>query len=170
MSCSQTLNGIARDCAPSMGGIKIAYIANFDDVATKTVTDGKISGITMASSAKFKKYYFRPGTGSVTSTLNVDPANGTNYVSSEIALQFNKMETAKRVEMAALAVNELVVIIEDNNGLLWLYGYDEGVSASAGDASTGTARGDANKYGVTLLDNSHEFPYEVDPSVLSTIV
>jgi len=170
MSCSQTLSGIARDCAPSMGGIKVAYIANFDDVATKTLTDGKISGITMNSTAKFKKYHFRPGTGSVTSTLNADPANGVNYVSSEIALQFNKMETTKRVEMAALAVNELVVIIEDNNGTLWLYGYDEGVCASAGDGTTGTARGDANKYGITLLDNAKTWPYEVEASVLSTIL
>ena len=56
MACAQTLNGIINDCAPSMGGIVEAYIANFADVTGVTVTDNKVSAVTMASSAKFKKY------------------------------------------------------------------------------------------------------------------
>ena len=169
MSCSQTLNGIARDCAASMGGIAEVLIANFDDVSAKTLTDGQIAAITMAGSAKFKKYAFRKGTGSMTSTLNVDSANGVNYVSTELVLQFNKMETTKRVEMAALAVNELVVIVKDCNGKYWYLGYDEAVCASAGDGQTGQARGDANRYSITLQDNAHEYPYEVSESVITTI-
>lgn len=153
-----------------MGGIAEVYIANLDDVSAKTLTDDKIAAITMANNAKFKKYAFRKGTGSMTSTLNADPANGVNFVTTELLLQFNKMETTKRVEMAALAVNELVVIVKDNNGVYWMLGYDEGVSASAGDGQTGTARTDANRYTITLQDNSHEFPYEVLESVISTII
>ena len=34
MACAQTLNGIINDCAPSMGGIVEAYIANHADVAS----------------------------------------------------------------------------------------------------------------------------------------
>lgn len=170
MSCSQTLSGIARDCAAGMGGIEEVYIANFDDVSTRTITDDKISAITMAGTAKFKRYAFRKGTGSMASTLNVDAANGVSYVSTDLVLQFNRMETAKRVEMAALAVNELVVIVKDSNGIYWYLGYDEAVCASAGDGQTGTARGDANRYSITLQDNSRTWPYEVDSSVISTIV
>ena len=88
-----------------MGGIAEVLIANFDDVSAVTLTSGKVSAITMVSSAKFKKYAFRKGTGSMTSTLNTDPANGVNYVSTDLVMQFNKMETTKRVELAALAVN-----------------------------------------------------------------
>lgn len=170
MSCSATLSGLARDCAASMGGIAEVLIANFDDVSAVTLTSGKVSAITMVSSAKFKKYAFRKGTGSMTSTLNTDPANGVNYVSTDLVMQFNKMETTKRVELAALAVNELMVIVKDCNGLYWLLGYDEAVTASAGDGQTGQARGDANRYTITLQDNSHEFPYEVESSVISTIL
>ena len=39
MACAQTLNGIINDCAPSMGGIVEAYIANFADVTGVTVTE-----------------------------------------------------------------------------------------------------------------------------------
>ena len=170
MSCSQTLSGIARDCAASMGGIAEVLICNHDDITAVTLSDGIVSAITTATSKKFKKYAFRPGTGSMTSTLNVDAANGVNYVSTELVLQFNRMETTKRVEMAALATNDLAVIVKDNNSKYWYLGYDEPVNASAGDGVTGQARGDANKYGITLQDNSHEFPYEVAEEVIATIL
>lgn len=153
-----------------MGGIAEVYIANFDDVSTVTATDEKISAITMAASAKFKKYAFRKGTGSFTSTLNVDAANGISYVSTDIVLQFNRMETTKRVEMAALAVNELVVIVKDANGLYWYFGKDEPVTASAGDGATGTARGDANRYTITLQDNAKTFPMEVKADIVEPLV
>lgn len=170
MSCTQTLTGISKDCAASMGGIKNAYIANFDDVSAVTITDDQVAAITMAASAKFKKYAFRRGTGSFASTLNVDQANGVNYVSTDIVLQFNRMETAKRVEMAALALGDLAVIIEDNNGNFWYFGYNEPVTASAGDGQTGTARTDGNRYTVTLQDNATSWPYMVDPTIITTTI
>lgn len=161
MTCSQALEGIPQDCATSMGGIVEAYIANFDDVASVTVQEGQINAITMADSAKFKKYYFKPGTSSFTNNLNVDPANGVNYVSTDIVLLFSRMETAKRIEVAALSVGDLVVIVKDANGKYWYFGYDEPVTATAGDGQTGTARTDGNRYSITLQDNAQTWPYEI---------
>lgn len=169
MSCIQTLSGLAKDCSPSMGGIVEVYIANFADVTAKTITDGKISAITMASSANFKQYAFPKNTGSLTSTYNVADG-GNKYVSSDLVLQFSRMETAKRIEITALAVSDLAVIVKDANGKYWYLGYDEAVNLSAGDGQTGTARGDANRYSVTLQDNSWEMPYEVDPSIISGLL
>ena len=86
MSCVQTISGILRDCAPSMGGIKRAWVANYDDVAAVTETTGKVSGLTMESGKTFKEFAFRKGSSSFTSTLNVDAANGVSYV-TQLALQ-----------------------------------------------------------------------------------
>ena len=88
---TQTLSGIPRDSSTSMGGIVEALIAGYDDVTGVTVKDEQISAITTATSAKFKRYCFRKGTGSMTSTLNVDAVNGVNYVSTELALQFSSV-------------------------------------------------------------------------------
>jgi hypothetical protein len=166
MSCVQTISGILRDCAPSMGGIKRAWVANYDDVAAITETTGKVSGLTMETGKTFKEFAFRKGSSSFTSTLNVDAANGVSYVSTEINLVFSKMESQKRVEMAALAVGELAVIVEDMNGTLWYFGKDEAVVASAGDGQTGVARTDRNGYSITLLDNSASFPLEATSDAL----
>lgn len=161
MACNQTIAGLARDCATSKGGIIEVYLANFDDVASITEADGKVKGITMETGKKFFKYNFKPNTASMTSTLNVDLAAGVNFVQSELVMLFARMETTKRVEMSALAVNELRAIVKDANGVYWLLGEEEPLVATAGDGQTGTARTDANRYSITLQDNSSTFPKEI---------
>lgn len=170
MSCTQTLSGLAKDCSANMGGIVEVLIANHADVTAVTLTTGVISAITMASSAKFKKYSFAKNTGSLTSTYTIDAASGVKYVSSDLLLQFNRMETTKRVEITALALGDLAVICKDANGIYWYLGYDEPVNASAGDGQTGTARSDANRYIITLHEDSAEMPYEVSASIIEGLL
>ena len=153
-----------------MGGITEVLLANREDVSAVTADSGKVTEITMASSAKFKRYTFARNTGSMTSTYTIDQASGVRYVTTDLLLQFNRMETAKRVEISALAVNDLVAIVKDANGIYWYLGYDEPVNASAGDGQTGTARGDANRYTITLQDNSKEMPMEVDSTIIAALI
>lgn len=170
MACNQTLSGLVKDCSPSMGGITEVLLANREDVTDVTAEAGKVTQITMASTAKFKRYTFARNTGSMTSTYTIDQASGVRYVTTDLLLQFNRMETAKRVEISALAVNDLVAIVKDANGIYWYLGYDEPVNASAGDGQTGTARGDANRYTITLQDNSKEMPMEVDSTIIAALI
>lgn len=172
MSCVQTLNGIAADCQTNVGGIREIYIANYGEVTTIEVDEvsNMIKTITMADSAKFKKYAFKKNTSSMTSTLNVDPANGINFVQTDLSLVFAKQETVKRMEIAKLSLGELRVIVLDANGKYWFLGKEEFVSATAGTAETGTNRSDGNKYTLVLSDYSSSYPYEVDPSIVAGLI
>lgn len=156
--CSQTLAGLARDCEPCQGGIREAWIANYQD-GIFTESGGQITAIN--SGVTFYHYVFKKDTGSFTSTLNVDNANGVNYVSTEINLVFSRMETLKRAEIAALSLGDLALVVKDANSKYWAFGFSEPVNASAGSGETGVARGDANRYSITLLDNDLSYPYEV---------
>lgn len=170
--CNQTLAGISLDCTNSLGGIKTVYIANYGDVdGQPTVGEGgMITGITMSGDTKFKPYQFRKQTGSMTSTLNVDETAGVNYVSTELSLVFTKMETAKRLEMTALAKAQLAVIVKDSNNKYWYLGYDDYVSSTAGSGNTGTAKGDSNNYSLTLTDESDTYPFEVTEAAVLAVV
>ena len=170
MSCTQTLSGLAKDCAANMGGISEVLIALADDVTAITISESIISAITMASGKKFKRYHFGKNTGGLTSTYTIDPASGVKYVSSDLLLQFNRMQTTARVEISALALADLVVIVKDSNGKYWYLGKDEPVNASAGDGQTGSAKSDANRYTITLHDESLEMPYEVSSSIIEGIL
>ena len=172
MACSQLLNGIAADCQTNVGGVREVYIANYSDVTAIEVDDSSnmIKTITMADTAKFKKYAFKKNTSSMTSTLNVDPANGVNFVQTDLSLVFAKQETVKRMEIAKLSLGELRVIVLDANGKYWFLGQEEFVSATAGTAETGVNRTDGNKYTITLTDYSSSYPYEVTPTIVADLI
>lgn len=170
MACNQTLVALLKDCSPSMGGILEAYFANKEDVQEVTLAEDMINAITMADTKKFVKFQFAKNTGSMSSTYTIDPTTGVRYVTTDLVLVFNRMETSKRVAITALAQNDLVAIVKDANNKYWFLGYNEAVTATTGDGMTGTARGDRNGYSVTLQDNSHEMPYEVDPEIVAALV
>ena len=172
MACLITIAGITLDCESSLGGIKQVWITQYDNVKSVTVDDetNQISAITLEADAKWYNYQFRKGTGSLTSTLNVDESAGVNYVSNELALVFTKMETKKRIEIAALSIGQLVVVVEDSNGKYWFLGKDDYVSASAGTGVTGTAKGDQNAYTLTLATDSESYPYELSAEAIQSVV
>lgn len=170
MTCNQTLTAILKDCSPSMGGILEVLLANKEDVQEVTVTEEMISAIAMASSAKFTKFQFARNTSSMSSNYTIDPASGVRFVTTDLVMMFNRMDTQKRVAIKALAENELVGIVKDANGKYWYLGHDEPLTATAGDALTGTARADRNGYSITLQDNSHGMPYEVSPDIIDALV
>ena len=159
MACTQTLTGITRDCLGNNGGIRKVWLANYDNVASLTVSAGAITAISMSNSEKFKLYEFARNTSSLTSNYAVNAENGTSYVESDLLMVFNRMDTSKRLEIVALAQGNLVAIVEDNNGNKWYLGKDFPVTINAGDGQTGTARADRNGYSITLRDESAELPF-----------
>ena len=170
MACSSiTLAGINTGCKDNMGGIKEVYIVKKDSITGTTLTENQISAITMVETAKWSTYKFRKGTSQFTSTMTTDDAAGTMSFETVLALQFSKQDTAKRLEIMALCMDEVAVIVLDNNGKYWFLGYDNPVTATAATGQSGTAFGDFGGYNVELTDNSKELPYEVTAEAISSL-
>lgn len=170
MACNSiTLKGIGLGCKDNMGGIKEVYLIKADDITGVTVTENQISEITLAEGTSFKTYRFRKGTSQFTSTMTTDEAAGTLSFQTDLALQFTKMETAKRLEIMAMCMDSMKAIVLDSNGKYWFLGYDFPVTASAGTGQTGTNFGDFGGYNVTLTDNSKELPYEITTEAIAAI-
>ena len=156
MACTQTLSGLTRDCLGSIGGVLEVLIANVDDVASITISSNKVTAITMAASAKFHRYALRRGSGSMTSEATVDASSGNQFYTTSVLMQFSRMETTKRVEIAALAQADTIAIVHDANGLYWLVGDTDHPVAQTGQASA-----DRNGYDITLQNESPELPVEI---------
>ena len=163
MSCTQTLNGIARDCQSSIGGVKRVLLANRDDVSAVTKTDGIVTAISMATGATFKEYYLRRLSGSLTSAYQVNE-NGSNYVLSKLVMSFSRLEASKRLEVTVIAQADL-------DGKFWYIGEDDPLGLADGtDANTGTKRTDFNGYNVTLEAASRELPPEVNAGIIDGLL
>lgn len=173
MACTQTINGLAKDCSGNLGGLKKVYIAPFDDAKVITLTSGAISTYTAGGgAAKHKAFNFRPGAASFTSTSQIDAVSGVSMVQTQLVMNFGKMDATKRAEIQALLQGEVQVIAVDNNGTAWLLGNDNPViPVGAQNAQSGAAMTEANQYSITLQDNSQVLPYPFDDaSVYSGVV
>lgn len=169
MSCNVTLTGIALDCGTNLSGIKAIYLANDASVGNVTVSEGEISAID-ASAGTFKKYVPAKNTGSLTKTLTKDESTGVMYYTNEAVAQFNKMETAKRTEIANIDRGQFKAIVLDNNGKYWFLGYNNYVSATAVTGQTGAGLDEGNFYTLTLTDISAELPYEVQSEAITAVI
>ena len=162
MTCTlASLSGLTLDCEVSRGGLKEVYISNWVASAA-TAIKASLEGATTASTVTagtWYKYDFRRGGASMTSTLNIDEANGTNYVSTDLVLNFGRMNLTKWTEMKALSLNTVMCFVVDSNGEKYFLGLDEPVVASAGQGETGSAKGDSNAYTITLNATDDTYPY-----------
>lgn len=168
--CTTSLKAIAYDCTPSKGGIVDVYISNYAENMFSTGDDGSGNTVVTAiSGGTWYRYQFRRNTGSFTSTLNVDDANGVNYVSTEITLQFTRMEAQKRSAIAALALGGVAMLVKDANNNWWAFGVEAPVYASSGTGQTGTAATDGNFYNIVLTDEQSSFPFQVADNAIPDV-
>lgn len=170
MGCCTTLKGIIRNCEGSIGGIKRAWGACYDNIGAPTITADQISALPTGAVTAFKEFEFRHQTGSVTTTITSDDSVGSLYYESAIVLQFTKQETVKRIEINSIAASDTVWIIEDGNGKFWYFGLDYPVTLTDGTAETGTARSDLNGYNITLTDAQKQMPYEVTAAAMAPLL
>lgn len=165
MSCvAKQISGIIADCNANKGGIKRLWLTTTDPKPYYDESIGYITSFENLDNTEWYEYNFAKNTSSFTSTLNKDESAGTRYVSTELTLQFNKMNNVKRIEMEALSVNNMYAIVQDSNGKKWYMGYDLPITATSGTGQTGTAPSDSNNYQIVLSDESKEYLYELDPN------
>lgn len=168
MNCtSYTLTGLNAGCKDSVGGVAKIWLA--DQSAVEWAVDSSTHTIAPEATSAFKVYNLRRGAASMTSTLTVND-NAGSYFTTEIAMNFLKMETAKRLEVMAMLMGQTTGIVKDMNGKYWAVGVENPLEGSAGEGSTGTAVSDANQYSVTISVDDPELPYEVtDASTISAL-
>lgn len=168
MNCtSYTLTGLNAGCKDSVGGVAKIWLA--DQSAQTWTIDASTHTIKPSATTAFKVYNLRKGAASMTSTLTVND-NAGSYFSTEVAMNFLKMETSKRLEVMAMLMGQTSGIVKDMNSRYWAVGINNPLEGSAGTGETGTAASDANQYTVTISADDAELPYEItDASTLSAL-
>lgn len=164
MACNSIVAFEYNPCVANLGGIKNVWLAEWKEGIAASAADGVISTI---EGVTWTKYPMRKNVASMTSTLN-NSTDGASYVTTELALVFSRMDADKRASIQALALGEVMALVEDSNGFKWFLGADAPLTATAGAGETGTAMADANRYTITLTDESKEYPFAYEGDVKVT--
>lgn len=176
MACLDAIKGIELSCDSNLAGVREAWIGDFDAFVATVGTGAAAHTIATfarksASGTEVLYHYgFAKQTGSLNSEMTKDEANGTLYYTNTIALQFNRLEAEKHMEIEALAKGQLIVIVRDNNNKYWYCGYDSYVSADAATAATGQSFDDLNGYTTSLSTMSAFLPFEIEFATFEALV
>lgn len=165
--------GIAKGCDNNTGGVQKIYITDFCNLDSLTYTSGEegvIASITLESGAQFYEFAFNRNTSSFTETATVSVENGSLFYNQTISLKIPRREYSKRDVLATLMQKDLAIIVQDQNGLYWLFGEQNGVLVTEIPSESGVAKGDFNGYTITLSGEEPEQAREVDSSIIAGLI
>ena len=146
MSCNISL-GRLEGCKDQVGGLNAIYFLNFDD-ATYTLDANGDASLSETSPAAYK--YDLRGTSTFEQSLTSSRENGTSFVEQTLTVSLKKQDSTTHKEVKLLAYGRPKVLIEDNNGNLFVMGHEYGAEMNA-TTSTGAAMGDKSGYELTFV-------------------
>jgi len=179
MSFCGCLDDIVKGCSNNIGGIRRIFVAPFDSVtATEgtgdeegVITDITLSAVGGGATCSFVEIEFNKNSSNFVEDGQIDLVNGSTLFTVTTSVMVPRREAAKRNSIALMAAGqqELVLIIEDANGLFWYQGWKNGANLTGIGEGSGTAKADGSKYALTFLSEEDEQMPEVDPTVVANL-
>ena len=143
MACDITA-GRLEGCKDSVGGLNAIYFINYGETEGFVTTDETVTGTTAVATTPAFKYDLK-GTSTFDQSLTSSRDNGSTFAEQTLTVSLKKQDATTHKEVKLLAYGRPHILIEDNNGTLWLMGEDFGVEMNA-TTSTGASLGDKNGY------------------------
>jgi hypothetical protein len=147
MSCNISA-GRLEGCKDAVGGLKAVYFVNFGDANGWTSADEEISA-PIAATPNAYKYDLR-GISTFEQSLTSSRDNGTTFAEQTLTLSLKKQDSTTHKEVKLLAYGRPHILVEDNNGNVFVVGEEYGAEMTA-STSTGAAMGDKSGYELTFV-------------------
>jgi len=149
MACDISLGRI-EPCKDSVGGLNAIYFVNYGDLGAITydVTNTDVIDGVAGTPSAYK--YDLKGTSTFTQNIQSSRDNGTTAFEQVLEVTLKKLSVADHKEIKLLSYGRPHVLIEDNNGNVFVAGLEHGMDVTGGTVVTGAAMGDLSGYTLTL--------------------
>jgi hypothetical protein len=153
MPCDLTF-GRLEPCKSSNGGIVAAYfitsgLINLADVIYSAAPNTDVID-SIDATLNCVKYDLR-GTNTFEQTVTSSRENGTTFVEQKLSLMLKQLTIQDHKELKLLCYGRPQVVIQDNNGNLFLLGLQHGLDVTTMGISSGTNLGDFSGYKIELV-------------------
>lgn len=147
MSCDIS-RGRLEPCKDSVGGLNAVYFINKGGItAGYDVTDTDV--IDDLGTPTAYKFDIKGGS-TYTENITSSRENGTTTFEQVLELQLTKLTKEDHKTVKLLAYGSPHVLIEDNNGNVFVAGLEHGMDVSGGTIVSGAAMGDMSGYTLTF--------------------
>jgi hypothetical protein len=153
MSCDIS-RGRLEPCKDSVGGLNAIYFVNkgaFDlsDVTYDTANTDAIESFGALSTVPAFKFDIKGGS-TYTENIQGSRDNGTTVFEQVLELQLTKLTKEDHKTIKLLAFGSPTVLVEDNNGNVFVAGLEHGLDISGGTIVSGAAMADMSGYTLTF--------------------
>jgi len=147
MSCDIS-RGRLEPCKDSVGGLNAVYFINKGDLGKETYETGTdvIDDFGTPTAYRFDI----KGGSTYTENITSSRENGTTTFEQVLELQLTKLTKEDHKTVKLLAYGSPHVLIEDNNGNVFVAGLEHGLDVSGGTIVSGAAMGDMSGYTLTF--------------------
>tara|TARA_R110002072_G_scaffold96485_3_gene212289 strand:+ start:927 stop:1448 length:522 start_codon:yes stop_codon:yes gene_type:complete len=166
MACTSLSAGRLEVCKDTVGGLAAVYFINFEDAEFAIDATTGLATEEVGSASAYK--YDLRGTSTFEQNLQTSRENGTTFVEQTLTVSLKKQDSTTNKEVKLLAYGRPKVLVEDNNGNVFVMGHEYGAELTTAATSTGAAMGDKSGYEMTFVASEKILaPFTIEP-LLST--
>ena len=149
MACTSLSSGRLEVCKDTVGGLAAVYFVNFED---REFTVDPTTGLATEDGSVPSAYkYELRGVSTFEQNLQTSRENGTTFVEQTLTVSLKKQDSTTNKEVKLLAYGRPKILVEDNNGNVWVMGHEYGSELTTAATSTGAAMGDKSGYEMTFV-------------------
>ena len=171
MSCLLSA-GVTRSCGFQFGGLKKAYIANFEEVEALTYdATGQITGMTMTSGSTWYSFEYEPNTAQKLEELQAGAVS--RFVNQTLNLKLANVTQAKKEVIEELANATVAVVLQTQDDLYWYFGEptkSAGLRATVLSIDSGTAQADDASVTCTFVGGNLGYANTVDSDLVAASI
>ena len=145
MSCD-IANGRLEPCKDSVGGINAVYFVNYGAITSITPDSVDTDVIDSVGGTPSAYKYEVRGNSTYSENIQSSRENGTTAFEQVLELTLKKLTKEDHKTIKLLSFGRPNILIEDNNGNVFLAGAEYGADVTGGTIVTGGAMGDMSGY------------------------
>ncbi len=178
MAC-QSITGITRLCGTSvvpgteklwMVAFKDLYEISGTDVYTLGASSSLVNAIGLTGSIKYVEIAtLRDSTG-FDSEGTMDPTKGVNFVTNTLTLKLADLTVENRAFVENTMAQPVSALLKLRTGRYYVLGLGGQLEMTGLQATSGKSSGDEVSYTITFNEIAGLTPYQVDPTVITTII
>jgi len=149
MACEIAL-GRTEKCKDAVGGLKAVYFVNWGDMTDVTYDVTNTDAISAVAGSPSAYKYELKGNSSFEQAITSSRENGTTFFEQTLNLTLKKLSIVDHKQIKLLSYGRPQVVVEDNNGNLFLAGLEHGMEVSGGTIVTSGDMGGLSGYTLVL--------------------
>ena len=161
---------ISAACETNVSGVLKVWFANWDEAHTFTASEGCAIDTIDLGSEKFYPIAVVDNTASATADLTVGSSNDSKYINHTVSGTIAKLDCGLLGDYKNFLLGTVVIAVLTKNREVFIFGADNGLTATTFAYATGAAEGDANGVSFVFEGAQPNAPLKVkDASVIKAL-